>query len=139
MSVLAFDHVAIPVNDVETMLAFYRRLGFTVVGEADWRAGRSPLVAIAFGHNKINFHAPPLWQRPSFTLRAPAAQPGCGDFCFVWDGGLATLQTALAAAGAAVETGPVTRQGGRDAGTASGTSIYTRDPEHNLLEFIVYP
>jgi catechol 2,3-dioxygenase-like lactoylglutathione lyase family enzyme len=139
MGVTAFDHVAIPVHDVDALIAFYRQLGFTVVGEEDWRAGRSPFVALAFGHNKINLHAPALWQRPSFSLRAPAAQPGCGDFCFVWEGDLLSLTAALDAAGAPVEVGPVERQGGRAAGTAVGTSVYTRDPEQNLLEFIVYP
>ena len=41
-------------------------------------------------------------------------------------------------AGAPIEEGPVERIGGRDGGRAKGTSIYTRDPDHNLLEFIVY-
>ena len=31
------------------------------------------------------------------------------------------------------------RVGGRDGGTASGESVYTRDPDGNLLEFIRYP
>ena len=30
------------------------------------------------------------------------------------------------------------RQGGRSGGQDWGTSIYTRDPDRNLLEFIVY-
>ena len=34
--------------------------------------------------------------------------------------------------------GPVPRIGGRDAGTAQGISVYTRDPDDNLLEFISY-
>ena len=75
---------------------------------------------------------------PAFTLRAPAARPGCGDFCFVWQGPLEALLAALRRAGAAVEAGPVERVGGRDHGRAKGTSVYTRDPDGNLLEFIVY-
>ena len=34
--------------------------------------------------------------------------------------------------------GPVPREGGRGGGRDMGVSIYTRDPDHNLLEFIVY-
>src|SRR5262249_30885340 len=122
----------------EEMIAFYRGLGFVIVGEEAWRAGSAPHFALAFGDNKINVHAPQLWKNPRFTLRAPAAQPGCGHFCFVWDGSAADLNDTLQSAGAAVEVGPVERQGGRAAGTATGTSVYTRDPEGNLLEFIIY-
>jgi catechol 2,3-dioxygenase-like lactoylglutathione lyase family enzyme len=139
MTVAGFDHVAIPVEKMEEMLAFYRRLGFALVGEEEWRAGKAPLVSVQFGQNKINMHAPALWQRTSFTLRGPAAEPGCGDFCFVWDGDVEGLTARLAEAGAPVEVGPVPRQGGRNGGTAVGTSIYTRDPDQNLLEFMVYP
>ena len=74
----------------------------------------------------------------AFTLRGPTAQPGCGDFCFVWSGALPALLDALANAGAEIEEGPVERVGGRAGGRAKGTSVYTRDPDRNLLEFIVY-
>jgi len=35
----------------------------------------------------------------------------------------------------AIDTGPVNRQGGR---RATGSSVYVRDPDNNLLEFIIY-
>lgn len=139
MTVAGFDHVAIPVEKMEELLVFYRRLGFAVVGEDAWRAGKAPLVSVQFGQNKINLHPPSLWSRPAFTLRGPAARPGCGDFCFVWQGSVESLAACLAEAGAAVEVGPVPRTGGRDGGAAVGTSLYTRDPDQNLLEFMVYP
>ena len=139
MAVAGFDHVAIPVEKMDDLLAFYRRLGFGVVGEDAWRAGTAPVVSVVFGHNKINLHPPALWTRPAFTLRGPAAKPGCGDFCFVWDGDVESLTALLREAGAPIEVGPVSRQGGRERGTATGTSVYTRDPDENLLEFIVYP
>jgi hypothetical protein len=56
----------------------------------------------------------------------------------VWKGGLESLLAALQHAGATIEVGPVERVGGRDHGHASGPSVYTRDPDANLLEFIVY-
>ena len=36
-----------------------------------------------------------------------------------------------------IETGP--RQGGRNGGVDTGISRYIRDPDGNLLEFIIYP
>ena len=38
-----------------------------------------------------------------------------------------------------IEEGPVERVGGRNGGRDSGTSVYIRDPDENLLEFMVYP
>ncbi len=131
MAIRGFDHVAIPVQRVDEMLAFYRALGFGVSGQA-------PRHAVHFGEHKINFHGPLAWQSEHFTLRAPAAKPGCGDFCLVWDGPMEALAALLARAGAVIEEGPVERIGGRGNGLATGLSVYVRDPDANLLEFIVY-
>ena len=138
MSVSGFDHVAIPTARPEQMLRFYRALGFSAPAPEEWCGKKIPFFSIQFGENKINVHAPELWQNGAFTLRGHAAQPGCGDFCFVWVGTLTDLREKLRAAGAPIEEGPVERIGGRDAGRAKGVSIYTRDPDKNLLEFIVY-
>lgn len=138
MPVTGFDHAAIPTDQPEEMLAFYRKLGFTIVGEEEWRSGKMPIFIVQFGDNKINIHAPELWKRPDFTLRGPTALPGCGDFCFVWAGGVDLLVRTLEEAGAPIEVGPVPREGGRGGGRQVGTSHYTRDPDNNLLEFIVY-
>lgn len=129
--VTGFDHVAAPMRDVEAMVGFYRKLGFQV------NEGRG-ICSVHFGDHKINFHRPSVWQNPSVTLRAPAAEPPCGDFCFVWEGTEADLQGMLARAGAVVIEGPVERTGGRTGGTARGVSWYIRDPDGNLLEFIIY-
>ena len=76
--------------------------------------------------------------RPQFTLRGPSALPGCGDLCFVWQGSPQSLDDTLAAAGAVIEEGPVPRTGGMNGGSTQGISVYTRDPDANLLEFIIY-
>jgi catechol 2,3-dioxygenase-like lactoylglutathione lyase family enzyme len=83
----------------------------------------------------INFHRPARWPDPAFTLRAPAAKPPCGDFCFVWDGTAAALKAWLQNAGVTIELGPVDRAGGR---RKTGSSTYVRDPDGNLLEFMNY-
>jgi catechol 2,3-dioxygenase-like lactoylglutathione lyase family enzyme len=138
MPVSAFDHAVIPTSQPEELIAFYKGLGFDVVHEEEWRSGKARAFAFAFGNNKINVHPPAAWQNPNFTLRGPNAVPGCGDFCFVWEGGLDALTAALDGAGAKVIEGPVDREGGKGLGREHGTSLYTRDPDNNLLEFIVY-
>jgi len=137
MPVAAFDHVALPTERPEELIAFYGALGFSVPDAAAWRDSGVPFFAIrlgAHGHQKINVHAPAMWRNEGFTLRGPAARPGCGDLCFVWEGGSDALHATLAAAGAEIVAGPVELEGGR----GRGTSVYTRDPDGNLLEFIVY-
>ncbi len=129
--ITGFDHVAVPMLNVERMVRFYRALGFEV------REG-ARICSVHCGHQKINFHLPALWQSLEFALRAPAAQPPCGDFCFVWEGSQPDLLNVLAKAGAEVIEGPVERVGGRDGGNATGVSHYVRDPDGNLLEFIRY-
>jgi catechol 2,3-dioxygenase-like lactoylglutathione lyase family enzyme len=124
------DHVAVPMRNVEAMIAFYRTLGFVV------REGAS-IVSVHFADQKINFHRPALWQRETFTLRAAAAEPPCGDFCWVWNGTEAELRAAIERTGSPIET-EGRRDGGRDGGDAVGESIYLRDPDANLLEFIRY-
>ena len=130
-AVTSFDHVAVPMRNTDEMIAFYRALGLHVM-ETDRR------VSVHFGDQKINFHRPSSWQRASATsLRAPAATPPCGDFCFVWSGSEDSLTAVLDRAGAEViGSGP--RDGGRALGTVRGMSRYVRDPDGNLLEFMIY-
>jgi len=138
VSVVGFDHAAVPSADPEALIRFYGALGFGVPDLETFRAEDPLYFHIQFGDNKLNVHTPKLWHKERFTLRGPTARPGCGDFCFVWSGTVASLRQALDAAGALVIEGPVPREGGRGAGHQTGTSIYSRDPDQNLLEFIVY-
>ena len=116
-------------QNTDAMLAFYRSLGLQVAENAQ-------AVSVYIGAQIINFHRPATWQRETFTLRAPAAKPPCGDLCFVWDGTRDALKAMLDRAGAKIEEGPVARQGGR---RVAGSSVYVRDPDGNLLEFMIYP
>lgn len=134
MPVSGLDHVALPTANAEAMIRFYGRLGFVVPDLENWRQTGRPFFSVHFGSQKINFHAPPLWRSPEFDLRGRAAVPGCGDLCFVWEGGQASLREILAAAGVEIVSGPRELQGAR----GRGTSVYVRDPDENLLEFIVY-
>ena len=123
-----FDHVALPMQNTEAMLAFYRGLGLQVSESASD-------CQVYIGSQMINFHRPATWQRESFTLRAPSAKPPCGDLCFVYEGTAESLQAMLDHCGAKVIEGPVARQGGRQ---KAASSVYVRDPDGNLLEFMIY-
>jgi len=127
--VSGFDHVSLPMQNSGAMIAFYRVLGFGI-------AERPSVVSVYAGDQMINFHRPEIWPREGFTLRAPNARPPCGDLCFVWDGTPETLGARLDDAGASIEEGPVAREGGR---RRDASSVYVRDPDGNLLEFMIYP
>jgi catechol 2,3-dioxygenase-like lactoylglutathione lyase family enzyme len=126
--VAGFDHVALPMQNTDAMVAFYRNLGFQTRESAN-------AVSVYVGTQMINFHRPNRWRDPAFTTRAPAARPPCGDLCFVWEGTPASLQAMLARAAARIEVGPVDQDGGRQ---RIGSSVYVRDPDGNLLEFMIY-
>jgi len=127
-AIRGFDHVSLPMQHTEAMVAFYRALGLQV-------AEHPHVVSVYAGDQMINLHRPETWQKQGFTLRAPAARPPCGDLCFVWGGSPDSLGTLLDAAGTEVIEGPVAREGGR---REDGSSVYVRDPDGNLLEFLIY-
>jgi catechol 2,3-dioxygenase-like lactoylglutathione lyase family enzyme len=128
-SIKGFDHVALPMQNTQAMLAFYRRLGLEVSENPN-------AISVYIGSQMINFHRPAHWQDEKFTLRAPAATPPCGDLCFVWEGTPESVKTMLDRAGAKLVEGPVEKPGGR---RKTGSSVYVRDPDGNLLEFMIYP
>ena len=51
------------------------------------------------------------------------------------DGVVASIREA----GGEIAYGPYDQPGGADRGRRQGTSVYTRDPDGNLLEFMTYP
>ena len=134
MPVAGFDHVALPTADADRFIEFYKKLGFSIIDEDEWRRGEARIFAIQIGNSKINVHP----QGMTANLRGVTASPGCGDLCFVWDGAVDEVVKMLADAGVEVIQGPAPRKGGRDGGQRFGTSVYVRDPDDNLLEFMVY-
>ncbi len=100
-------------------------LGAELIGEPDGPC------RYRFGHNQLNVHGPGVDAHP--LARLPV-QPGNSDLCFVWEGPIEEAIEHLARQGVEVEEGPVERHG---AG-GTGTSVYFRDPDGSLLEFISY-
>jgi catechol 2,3-dioxygenase-like lactoylglutathione lyase family enzyme len=123
--VIRFDHCVIAVTDWERSNAFYRDvLGAELIERgAGW--------AYRFGEQQLNVHGPGVRGEP---LARDPVRPGNSDLCFRWDGPLEGAVKHLREHGVDVELGPVERAGARD----DGTSVYFRDPDGSLLEFIAY-
>jgi catechol 2,3-dioxygenase-like lactoylglutathione lyase family enzyme len=122
---VSFDHAVIHVSDWERSNAFYR----DVVGAEVVRRG--PGFAYRMGSQQLNCHGPGVEAHP--LARVPVA-PGNSDLCFRWAGPIEGAIEHLRRQGVDVEEGPVGRNGARGA----GTSVYFRDPDGSLLEFMSY-
>ena len=130
----SIDHIAMPTANAEKLLDFYKRLGFSVNDEEAWRAGTANIFSIQIGDSKINVHP----EGYTASLRGPTAVPGCADICFVWDGTVEECQAMLKDAGVEVIEGPGPRKGARARGALRAVSLYARDPDRNLLEWMIY-
>jgi catechol 2,3-dioxygenase-like lactoylglutathione lyase family enzyme len=119
------DHAVIHVGEWERSNAFYR----DVVGAELVERGAG--YAYRLGDQQLNCHGPGIVATP--LARVPVA-PGNSDLCFVWAGPIEDAIVHLEGLGVAVEEGPVERFGAHGA----GTSVYFRDPDGSLLEFISY-
>ena len=119
------DHVVIAVSDRRRSDAFYRDVVGAQVVERDGRA------FYRVGEQQLNVHAAGV--SPAAVAHIPVA-PGNSDLCFEWPGPIRDAIAHLARNGVPIETGPLLRQGAR----GQGTSVYFRDPDGSLLEFIAY-
>ena len=120
LQLTGLDHLVLTVADIETTCRFYEALGME---RQTFGAGRT---ALRFGDQKINLHP----AEAPFEPKALRPTPGSTDLCLRTLADEATVLTALAEAGIAVEDGPVDRTGAR----AALRSIYVRDPDGNLIE-----
>jgi catechol 2,3-dioxygenase-like lactoylglutathione lyase family enzyme len=121
------DHVVIHVSDWERSNTFYRE----VLGAELSGGDPSGPARYRFGEQQLNVHGPGLDPHP---VAARPVEPGNADLCLVWDGPIDEALQHLERHGVAVEEGPVSRHGAR----GEGVSVYFRDPDGSLLEFISY-
>ena len=119
------DHTVVTVSQWERSNAFYRDvLGAEVVP-------RGPVWAYRMRNAQLNVHGPGF---EAYPLPAAQTPPGGSDICLVWDGPIDGAVEHLRAHGVELVEGPVQRDGAR----GRGTSVYFRDPDGSLLEFISY-
>uniref|UniRef100_A0A1A8CJL8 Glyoxalase domain-containing protein 5 n=1 Tax=Nothobranchius kadleci TaxID=1051664 RepID=A0A1A8CJL8_NOTKA len=119
------DHLVLTVKSVPDTVNFYTSiLGMEVV---TFKGNRK---ALGFGHQKFNLHQ--LGQE--FEPKAKLPTPGSADLCLITKTPLAAVAAHLKVCGVDIEEGPVERTGA----VGSITSLYFRDPDHNLIEVSNY-
>jgi catechol 2,3-dioxygenase-like lactoylglutathione lyase family enzyme len=126
VNTIKLDHCVIHVSDWERSTSFYRE----VVGAQPMPVGKG--FAYRFGETQLNCHGPNQIGSPRARL---PVMPGGSDLCFEWPGPIEGAIGHLQQHGIEVELGPIERFGAR----GPGTSVYFRDPDGSLMEFICYP
>lgn len=134
MTTVGIDHITMPTSDAVKLISFYKRIGFTINDEEAWRAGKANIFSIQIGDSKINVHP----EGYTAAYRGPTAVPGCTDICFVWNGTVDECKQMLEDAGVEIIRGPGPRRGARGGGGLPAVILYARDPDQNLLEWMIY-
>nr|ACQ58537.1 Glyoxalase domain-containing protein 5 [Anoplopoma fimbria] len=125
VQVSRLDHLVLTVKSVPDTIDFYSSvLGMEVI---TFKGNRK---ALGFGQQKLNLHQ--LGQE--FEPKAMHPTAGSADLCLITETPLATVAAHLKVCGVEIEEGPVERSGA--VGTI--TSLYLRDPDHNLIEVSNY-
>lgn len=122
---IGLDHCVIHVSDWEIARDFYTRVMGAEAIKLD--------VGYVFrwGQQQLNCHGPD--KHPNPKAQTPV-EPGNSDLCFAWHGPITDAMSHLEQQSVPVELGPVQRFGAQGA----GQSIYFRDPDGSLMEFISY-
>jgi catechol 2,3-dioxygenase-like lactoylglutathione lyase family enzyme len=122
LRITAFDHVVLNVADVERSLAWYTgELGLEPINVDEWRRGERFFPSVRVDAGTI-----------IDLIGLPRSGENLDHFCLVVE---PMDFDALKASGRfEVADGPAIRYGAR----GDGTSLYVRDPDHNLVELRYY-
>ncbi|KAG8004373.1 Glyoxalase domain-containing protein 5 [Nibea albiflora] len=126
------DHLVLTVKSVPDTVSFYTSvLGMEVITFKVCKLlSTGNRKALGFGQQKFNLHQ--LGQE--FEPKAKRPTSGSADLCLITKTPLATVAAHLKVCGVEIEEGPVERSGA----VGAITSLYFRDPDHNLIEVSNY-
>lgn len=130
----SMDHIVLNVDDDEKMIAFYSKVLMLPTERLDeYRSGQVPFPSVRLNKDTIiDLFPKKLWQE---SARAGEGHENLNHFCLAlskenWQGLLRRLRDHAVP----IEVGPVPRWGAH----GTGTSVYFRDPEGNLIETRYY-
>lgn len=128
------DHIVLNVLDEEKMISFYSEVMlFSCERLEEYRAGEVPFPSVRINSDTIiDLFPKKMWQKSSTVTQGHV---NLNHFCIslskqMW----VNLTERLKANNVDIEQGPVLRWGAH----GTGTSIYFRDPEGNLIEARYY-
>ena len=128
------DHIVLNVENEEKMMAFYSEvLQMPTERVREYRAGEVPFPSVRLNSDTIiDLFPKKMWQK---SAQVGQGRENMNHFCISlkkeeWD----NLKERLKADNVETEEGPVQRWGAY----GTGTSIYFRDPEKNLIEARFY-
>ena len=126
----SMDHIVLNVEDDEKMIGFYSDILMLATERLeDYRAGKVPFPSVRMNSETIiDLFPKKMWRKRSTPGKG---RHNLNHFCISlgkksWEG----LLDRLNANNIDIEEGPVPRWGAH----GTGTSIYFRDPEGNLIE-----
>ncbi len=128
------DHIVLNMEDDEKMIGFYSEILMLPTERLEeYLAGKVPFPSVRLNSETIiDLFPKKLWRKSSAK---GSGRENLNHFCFsmskeTWE----DLSARLNASHVIIEEGPVPRWGAQ----GSGTSIYFRDPEGNLVEARYY-
>src|SRR5664279_4988139 len=122
LRITAFDHIVLNVVDVERSLVWYTdELGLEAVNVDEWRRGERFFPSVRVDAGTI-----------IDLIALPRSGENLDHFCLVVEP--MDFEALKASGRFEVADGPAIRFGAR----GDGTSLYIRDPDHNLVELRYY-
>ena len=134
MMKVVMDHIVLNVENDDEMIAFYSEvLQLPTERLEEYRAGDVPFPSVRLNQDTIiDLFAKKLWQK---SARRGDGRENLNHFCIAvthadWEALVKRLETREIS----IERGPIRLWGAQ----GTGTSIYFRDPENNLIEARYY-
>ena len=128
---LTFDHLVIATTDVQAICKFWQRVLFARAnGLEEWQNGAIEYPHLELGTWRVNVHEVERRVQPG----ARRIVSGSQNLCVAWPGTIASAREHLKRCEVPIILGPIEQSGA----SGEGTSVYFRDPDGNLLEFICY-